>query len=765
MATNIFGSEQKSQPVQEVLRWLQQTEEEWLLVFDNAPNSGLSRYLPDGDRGNVLYTTRHRNLQPRLRPECIEAVEEMEIQDAVRLLLLSAQLPEDKANEELARDIVRKLGFLPLAIDQAGAYIHMAPCPLDRYLILFDEQKEALLRNPKFKGGDEQRHLAVYACFNISYRAIQVCADQRGDTARAKDADVALKILRLICFYHNEGNLGSIFEHAAWNRHAVNKGDDFPLKAGNIELDELILAVDTEIAPETPKGCEWLCDEWVGGMTLLNDYSLIQLDTEVGYSNMHVLIHDWARNRMEEQERREWGSAARCLLLDSLTVSRDHAGILYRQLAVPHLQVVLQYANIVHDDLQLESEYQTRMAKVFQQIHNLEAAETALQTALEHLKRELGLLDLNTLAVMSQLGHVYLDQGQYLKAEEIFLEVIEQRKLFHREMRWRAAQETRSKTQNADTPAQTPSTEEYLDVESIRSDTRKLLRALIKQDSREAYEQVLLDFIQWSEKRHGSGSRETQKYRYWLATLCSGADLEKENAARKFEQTTEDVYEELENTIAEYGPGHFRAKLMKTHLGRLLAKDGAFPEAFQILGEVLEWNELVHGKDSIPWADSASDIADLMIQQNRPYEADSILLLTVDRYEATLGEQHPKTLNAFYLLSFCHARKADYSKAITAMEICFNGRKTLLGSSHLLTRMSETTLKHWRNSEIMIPEWTRARINNSAIETSKAILGILAPQWMKDWKPGAFLAAFPLSPFGPHAVLHEREQPFRLVSV
>lgn len=738
MAAKLFGSEQqKANPVKEVLRWLQQTEEEWLLVFDNAPDSGMSRYLPDGDRGNVLYTTRHRILQPRLRPECIAAVEEMEIQDAVRLLLLSAQLPESKANETLAGAIVRRLGFLPLAIDQAGAYIHMAPCPLDRYLELFDEQKEALLRNPRFKGSDEQRHVAVYACFNISYRAIQAYANKRGDTTRVKDAEVALNILSLICFYHNEGTIGPIFEHAAWNRHSLNRRIGFPLKAGEVELDELVLAFDTDVTSETPEGCGWLSDAWVGGMTLLNDFSLIQLDTEAGHSNMHVLIHDWARNRMEEKERLRWGSVARCLLLDSLTVNSKHTEVLHRQLAVPHLQAVLRYANIPHNNLSLESEYQATMAKVFRQVHDLEAAETALQNALTYAKTEFGPVDINTFAVMSQLGHVFLDQGQYVKAEEIFLEVIEQQKLFHQEMQGMTAPDPRLITQHADPIALTISSVEFLDNRSIRFDTMGLFHALMGQDSREAAEKVLLDFIRWSERRHGSANAKTKKYQRWLTKLQCGLEIDNTKVVEG--ESIAEIHEELENRIAEHGPVHSKTMRTKHRLGKLLVKHRAFPEAYQVLGEVCEWNEHVHGKDSIPYADSESDIAEAMLDQNRPYEADSKLLFAMGRYEATLGKQHPKTLRAFHYLSFCHAMKADYSKAIAAMEICLNGRQIILGPHHSLTRLSETCLRHWRDSEMMIPEWTRARINNRAVETSKTILGILAPQWMKDWKPGASL--------------------------
>lgn len=738
IATNIFGPGEKKAAVQEVRRWLQQTDDEWLLVFDNAPASDLSQYLPDGDRGNVLYTTRHQNLQPRLPPGCTAPVEEMHGDEAVRLMLLSAQIPEDKMSRKLARAIVEELGFLPLAIDQAGAYVHMAPCPLDQYLGVFRRQKEALLRSPKFRGGDENRHIAVYACFNISYDAIKKCAERRGDMARVKDAELALKILRLICFYHNEGVLQNVFANAAQNRHVWDRHKHFPLRAGDVELEEFVSTVDAPIGPETPEGRKWLGENWAMGMALLHSYSLIQFDYSVGYSNMHILVHDWARNRMDETERREWGLAARCLLMDSLTSTSRYADVAHRRDAVPHLQVLLQHADIQHDDLALESEYQAKMARVYRQVNDLQAAETALQRTLKLRKEAYGLLDRSTFTAMSQLASLYLDQGQYAQAADTALEVIDRRRLLHQESHWEATQEGVSHDQRS---------EEILDDDSARKDALVLLRALIRLDARAGAENMLVDMIDWSERRHGSRSKETRIYQRLLTRLRAEIDSEIDADIRR--QKIEDARQELEDTTAEQGPDHAATIIAKRKLGRLLANQDACPVAFQLLGDVWEWNQHAYGLDSVQSVDAGYIVAKLLLKQCRPYEADVVFESAVRTYEETLGKLHPKTLNAYQDMSLCHLMKADYRAAITAMGICAEGREAVLGPDHRLTRVSQACLANLLKSEKVLPPWIRAGMNNKAVKTSKTILGPAAPQWMKDWTPGMF------SRFGDsHSPLH-----------
>lgn len=120
-----LDANERSGGVADIVRLLHKIaamEDDWLLVFDNAPDKGLLRNTPDGNTGNILYTSREEDLERRLGPGCKFNVEQMDVSDALTLLLRSAEKDEDnKEFRDLARPIVDALGCLPLALDQAGA--------------------------------------------------------------------------------------------------------------------------------------------------------------------------------------------------------------------------------------------------------------------------------------------------------------------------------------------------------------------------------------------------------------------------------------------------------------------------------------------------------------------------------------------------------------------------------------------------------------------------------------------------------------------
>ena len=71
-----------------------------------------------------------------------------------------------------ASTIVQELGYLPLALDQAGAYIHIAQYSLGRYLKEYKTNAGYLL-SKRWKGGKQDQDRSVFATWEISFNAIQ----------------------------------------------------------------------------------------------------------------------------------------------------------------------------------------------------------------------------------------------------------------------------------------------------------------------------------------------------------------------------------------------------------------------------------------------------------------------------------------------------------------------------------------------------------------------------------------------------------------
>jgi hypothetical protein len=74
---------------EDALKWLSNTHEDWLLLYDNTddPKINLNRFLPQCNHGNIITTSRNPEL--RVYAGAQSAVSDMEA-DAVALLLKSA---------------------------------------------------------------------------------------------------------------------------------------------------------------------------------------------------------------------------------------------------------------------------------------------------------------------------------------------------------------------------------------------------------------------------------------------------------------------------------------------------------------------------------------------------------------------------------------------------------------------------------------------------------------------------------------------------
>lgn len=94
------------------------------MVFDNYNNpmdfKNLRDYMPTGNSGSILVTSRSAHTR-RFTSDDTQFLEVngMAEEDAVNLLYKSSRVTRDDTNIEYAKDIARRLGYLPLAIDQA----------------------------------------------------------------------------------------------------------------------------------------------------------------------------------------------------------------------------------------------------------------------------------------------------------------------------------------------------------------------------------------------------------------------------------------------------------------------------------------------------------------------------------------------------------------------------------------------------------------------------------------------------------------------
>ena len=107
--------ENTERSVRASLHWLaSQREGNWLLFFDNADNVNLklNKFLPPCVSGNILVTTRNRELRSYSAKDGDANVTVMDHEDATNLLLYQSREEESDENKALAEPIVQVLSFL-----------------------------------------------------------------------------------------------------------------------------------------------------------------------------------------------------------------------------------------------------------------------------------------------------------------------------------------------------------------------------------------------------------------------------------------------------------------------------------------------------------------------------------------------------------------------------------------------------------------------------------------------------------------------------
>ncbi|GGU62722.1 FxSxx-COOH system tetratricopeptide repeat protein [Lentzea flava] len=124
------------------------SRQRWLLVFDNADDpAALHPYRPSG-AGSVLITTRCAGFTALGKVLDVDVLSRAE-----SVALLRLRVPS--ATEQQANDLADVMGDLPLAIEQASAYLETTGLPPDEYLALFAARSVDLISRGQVLGRTE----------------------------------------------------------------------------------------------------------------------------------------------------------------------------------------------------------------------------------------------------------------------------------------------------------------------------------------------------------------------------------------------------------------------------------------------------------------------------------------------------------------------------------------------------------------------------------------------------------------------------------
>lgn len=253
--------------IQAVMHWLQK-HAGWLLILDNVDKLAVVEpFLPKAGRGHLLLTTRAWALGGIARR--VE-LQKMEPEMGATLLLRRAyHLPVPASldiisadNRKRASEISQMLDGLPLALDQAGAYIKGTSCTLEEYIELYQTRHQGLLQ---VRGSFEEDYPAsVATTWSISLEKVS-------------QADPSASDLLDFCSF--------LYPDAIPEEIIIAGAEHLP--------PQLQASVNDEL-------------QFNASIAALLAYSLIHRRADDRMLNMHRLVQVVLKDAMNKEERQEW---------------------------------------------------------------------------------------------------------------------------------------------------------------------------------------------------------------------------------------------------------------------------------------------------------------------------------------------------------------------------------------------------------------------------------------------------------------------------
>lgn len=694
--------------------WLAHNEG-WLLILDNADDLELViDFLPSGDNGHILLTTR---AQATGGVASSIAIEKMGQEEGILLLLrragyLAPDAPLEQASEEQqtqARAITEAMGGLPLALDQVGAYIEETGCNLSDYLELYrTHHKQLLQRRSSFRTDHPEPVASTWALsfFNV-------------EQANPAAAD----LLRLCAFLNPD---------AIPEETITDGAGELGSALGRVAADPL---------------------QWNDAIQVLRRYSLIKRDMENRVLNIHRLVQAVLKDGLDDQLRRQWVERAvravsqsfpdpeeftnwtRCqryllqaqncaelilqweMTFSQATLLLHRAGV-YLSKRAQYIEAarLLQVAHSMRERTEGRDHPDVarslhQLAKIYHNQMKFDFAEPLYRRALAIYEHTGGSLDAELVKTLGSLGDLLLKQGRLEEAQEMF-----QRGFSMSEQM--LAPNLRLLAESVNNLAEIcRQQEKYAEAELYYRRALSIAEQVFEPTDPNVTD-VVYNLASLLYAR-GNDDEAESLYRRALANDELSLGSNHPTVASDLNDlgnlyTNQGKYAEAEPlylraiAIKEHvqGPNHMEVATSLNNLGLLYTYQGRYSEAETIFLRALGIKEQLTFPDPSIYAINLDNLAVLYRYQKRFEEAEQLHLRALAIFESSERTKKPEIARCLNLLGLLYTEQGRYSEAETYYQRALDLSEQAFNQDHPLIakicrNYAELLRKLQRNEEAM----------------------------------------------------------------
>ncbi len=412
--------------------------------------------IDPGGRGDILITSRSKGLEGL---GLLVTVPPMTDDEGTGLLLHGYSPTEVEAHKEQGGKIIRRLGGLTLAIDQAAAFLRYERFSLDQldeFLRLYDVQRDQILRHTSrhfWKYGtvridgkeEENRPISAFTTWEMSFQQLEE------DEARRCEIEHFLTVSA----FSRPNHIGESLFRCHWEltqpappwmkifSHDDSVRDEHPPSSGPEKAGDSVPEAGRVGRPRSGHDLEdtemsiqylglWKSDLFWDVISKAHDLSLLDsiagtLSVDGPSFSLHPVICDWLQLREKAKPIQRFAYEAIEMVVSSIGAEERsrHNSLQGHTILLGHVDMCLENDRRFFSDGQRLGQEMTScvvadwLASFYENYGRYDPAERLYRQGFNTRLRKLGKEDRDTLTSLSNLAGVLQYQGKYEQAKEM----------------------------------------------------------------------------------------------------------------------------------------------------------------------------------------------------------------------------------------------------------------------------------------------------------------------------------------------------------